>query len=139
MIYERTIRFQDTDAAGVVYFANVLSMCHEAYEESLIRAGIEVRSFFSYGETVVPIVHASVDFFKPMRCGDRISIQLISKQLSESEFEIQYEILKDKMVGKALTRHVCIDSQTRTRKLLPPELMYWLEQVSEESEHGASS
>lgn len=129
MSYDRTIRFQDTDAAGVVYFANVLSMCHEAYEQSLIDAGIEVRSFFGRGEIAVPIVHASVDFFKPMMCGDRVSIRLISQQLNESEFEIQYEILKDKTVGKALTRHVCIDFQTRTRKSLPPELMYWLEQT----------
>ena len=30
--YYYTVRFQDTDAAGVVYFANVLRICHEAYE-----------------------------------------------------------------------------------------------------------
>ncbi|MFS8118916.1 MAG: acyl-CoA thioesterase, partial [Microcoleus sp.] len=41
--YTRTVRFQDTDAAGVVYFANVLAMCHEAYEASLAASGINLK------------------------------------------------------------------------------------------------
>jgi 1,4-dihydroxy-2-naphthoyl-CoA hydrolase len=128
-IYHRTIRFQDTDAAGVVYFANVLSLCHEAYESSLTTAGIEVRSFFRGKEFAVPIVHASIDFFKPLYVGDLVSIQLIAQQSNESEFEIQYEVLQEKVTGKALTKHVCIDSHTRARKSLPSELVYWLEQT----------
>ena len=44
--YPRTIRFADTDAAGVVYFAQILSICHEAYEASLQASGIELRQFF---------------------------------------------------------------------------------------------
>jgi len=32
--YSRTVHFADTDAAGVVFFANFLAICHEAYEES---------------------------------------------------------------------------------------------------------
>jgi 1,4-dihydroxy-2-naphthoyl-CoA hydrolase len=128
-IYHRTIRFQDTDAAGVVYFANVLSLCHEAYESSLIATGIEVRSFFSGKEFAVPVIHASIDFFKPLYVGDLVSIQLVAQQSSENEFEIQYEIIQNKVTGKALTKHVCIDPDTRTRKSLPSELMYWLEQT----------
>jgi len=43
--YRRTIRFADTDAAGVVFFPNYFSICHEAYEESLAADGIEFQSF----------------------------------------------------------------------------------------------
>jgi 1,4-dihydroxy-2-naphthoyl-CoA hydrolase len=132
-IYARTIRFQDTDAAGVVYFANVLSICHEAYEESLIASGIDARSFFRSGEIAVPIVHASVDFLKPMYCGDLVSIQLTPKQTSDSEFEIRYDVSCDRLVSKALTRHVCINPQTKTRKALSSELMYWLQHTISET------
>ncbi|MHC5822651.1 MAG: acyl-CoA thioesterase, partial [Nostoc sp.] len=45
--YNRTVRFQDTDAAGVVYFASVLSICHEAYEESLEASSINIKDFFT--------------------------------------------------------------------------------------------
>lgn len=131
MAYTRSIRFQDTDAAGVVYFANLLAICHEAYEDSLINAGIDVRDFFRHGETIVPIVHASVDFFQPLRCGDRISIQLSVSQSKPSDFEIAYEIYlenkADQLVSKAKTKHICIDTKTRTRKELPESLLKWLQ------------
>jgi 1,4-dihydroxy-2-naphthoyl-CoA hydrolase len=55
-IYSRTIHFQETDAAGVVYFANLLALCHEAYEASLAEAGVDLRQFFSSGgEVAVPV------------------------------------------------------------------------------------
>lgn len=64
-IYTRTVRFGDTDAAGVVYFANVLAICHEAYESSLAASGIDLKAFFSQGVIAIPIVHASIDFCVP--------------------------------------------------------------------------
>jgi 1,4-dihydroxy-2-naphthoyl-CoA hydrolase len=131
-IYTRTVRFQDTDAAGVVYFANVLAMCHEAYEASLAASGINLKVFFSNPDRAIPIVHASVDFYRPMFPGDRLTIQLTPKQVAGDEFEITYQIFSEsvaeKSASKALTKHVCIDAVSRTRKQLSEELMQWLKQ-----------
>jgi 1,4-dihydroxy-2-naphthoyl-CoA hydrolase len=130
LVYQRTINFRDTDAAGVVYFANGLSLCHEAYEASLAAAGINLQSFFK-GETIaVPITHASIDFFKPMFCGDRIAIALTPELLSSSEFQINYQLFfveGDKAIAKAITKHTCIDVTTRKRCNLSPSLLEWLE------------
>jgi 1,4-dihydroxy-2-naphthoyl-CoA hydrolase len=128
-IYHRTVRFQETDGAGVVFFANVLSLCHEAYEAALIAQGIDLKVFFNHPETVVPIVHATVDFRQPLRVGDGLALHLTPQLLKESEFEISYQILAvatDRVLCTALTRHVCIDPLNRTRKALPPELLAWL-------------
>ncbi len=132
--YTRTVRFQDTDAAGVVYFANVLVMCHEACEESLAASGINLKTFFSNPSVTIPIVHASVDFLRPMFCGDQLLIDLITKERSCNEFEIAYQILAaaaDKVVAKALTKHVSIDPISRTRKEIPAEIIQWLHQWGE--------
>lgn len=129
--YSRTVRFKDTDAAGVVYFANVLTMCHEACEESLASSGINLTVFFTNPAFVIPIVHADVDFLRPMFCGDQLLISLITKQRSSNEFEIGYKVLEaasDKVVAKAITRHVCIEPSTRTRKELPTKIIQWLKQ-----------
>lgn len=132
--HTRTIRFQDTDAAGVVYFANVLAMCHEAYEESLAASGINLKSFFSNPSVAFPIVHASVDFIRPMFCGDKLLIQLTPKFLTDNEFEISYQIVAaaDKVVAQAITKHVCIDAARRTRTQLPDEISQWLVQWSKD-------
>lgn len=129
-VYQRTVFFQDTDAAGVVYFANVLSMCHEAFEASLAEFGVDLKAFFTQPEQAIPIVHASVDFLRPMFCGDQLEIYVVPTQLNANEFELAYTIFADnkmdKPVGRAKTRHVCIDAKSRTRTPLSGEISQWL-------------
>ena len=131
-VYNRTIRFTDTDAAGVVYFANGLSLCHEAYEASIATSGIDLQSFFRGVPIAVPITKASIDFYKPMFCGDRIAISLEPNLLNPTEFQIAYHIYFDreeqdkKAIANALTTHVCIDSITRKRCNLSEQLLKWI-------------
>ncbi|HCF28371.1 MAG TPA: 1,4-dihydroxy-2-naphthoyl-CoA hydrolase [Cyanobacteria bacterium UBA11049] len=129
-IYQRTVRFQDTDAASVVYFANALAMCHEAYEESLATSGINLKLFFSNPNVAIPIVHANVDFFRPMFCGDKVSIHLSPCQLGNDNFEINYIIMSadERQITKAITRHVCINPVSRSRQELSNQIMLWLQQ-----------
>lgn len=128
--YPRTVYFRETDAAGVLYFANGLSLCHEAFEASLVGAGVDLKTFFSSRDIAVPITHAEMDFFRPVFCGDRLEIHLTPHQTTDSSFEIAYQLVlqehPEKPVSKALTRHVCIQPATRTRHPLPPELQRWL-------------
>ncbi|MBW4689526.1 MAG: acyl-CoA thioesterase [Komarekiella atlantica HA4396-MV6] len=126
--YNRTVHFQDTDAAGVVYFANVLSISHEAYEDSLERSGINIKEFFTSSSVAFPIVHASVDFLRPMFCGDKLVISLMPQKLGIDKFEVAYEIsVGDVVVAKAITRHVCIEVSSRSKQELSDEIIRWLE------------
>lgn len=129
-VYTRIVRFQDTDAAGVVYFANVLSICHEAYEASLAATEIDLKHFFSHPAIAIPIVHAEVDFFRPLFCGDRLQVHLTPQLLNRQEFTIYYEIFNletsDRSLSKAQTRHVCIDPTARVRQDLPEMMLTWL-------------
>jgi 1,4-dihydroxy-2-naphthoyl-CoA hydrolase len=128
--YERTIHFPDTDAAGVVFFANYLSICHEAYEEALNAAGIDIRSFFSDTGVVVPISKSSADYLRPLFCGDKLKVTLRPTPLSGDTYCIEYEMLRvgrpDKLAASVKTCHVCIDSKTRERVPLPPALAAWV-------------
>lgn len=135
--YCRTIHFQETDAAGVVYFANVLSICHEAYEECLSASGIAVRAFFGGTAIAVPITHAQVDFFRPLYCGDRIRLHLTSQLSSDTQFEITYQLYANTtdavLCAQALTRHTCIETVHRQKTRLPAFLQQWLTQWSSDS------
>lgn len=129
--YQRSIRFPDTDAAGVVFFANTLRICHEAYEESLAAAGIDMASFFSASGTIVPIAKCEADYLRPLRCGDRITVRLSAMRIDVSSFSIQYEILRSgtpaKAAARARTEHVCVDTTNGKRTTLPAPLERWLE------------
>lgn len=128
--YQRIVHFQDTDAAGVVYFANVLAMCHEAYEASLVAFGINLKIFFSDREMAIPIIHANVDFRRPMFCGDELTIELMPKYWGDDEFEISYQVffkeMGEKWVARAITKHVCIHPQTRIKQKFSDEIRGWL-------------
>ncbi len=124
--YDYTIQFRDTDAAGVVYFASILSICHVAYEASLIESGINLQLFVNNPEFAVPITHTSADFFKPLYSGDRITIELTPRSIDSYRFEIDYQLKS----ATAITKHVVIDPNTRKRRGLPVILTNWLEQWS---------
>ena len=126
-----TVRFQETDGAGVVYFANGLTICHGAYEASLAAVGMDLVEFFGRGSVAYPIVRATIDFWHPMRCGDRLQICLQPTRLDQSSFQVQYQIMLQgqlqKPVAEALTRHVCIATHSRQRQPLATEMEVWLQ------------
>ena len=130
-IYSRTVYLNDTDAAGVVYFASAMQMCHEAYEESLIVTGINLQEIIKQGKIALPLTHAEIDFFHPLFLGDRLNIQLTTQQLKASKFAIAYSIYSisnpQKIAIKAKTQHVCINPQSRTRIPLPEKFLQWVE------------
>ncbi len=129
--YHRTIHFPDTDAAGVVYFANYLSICHEAYEESLTQAGLEVQQIFADHGVVIPISKSSADYLRPLFCGDRVAVAVKPALLTDDTFAIDYEVTKlgpvPKRAAVARTCHVCIRSDTRERIALPSALRAWVD------------
>lgn len=126
-----TVRFDETDAAGVVYFANELVICHGAYEASLAAAGIDLRHFFRSGPLGYPIVRATIDFNQPMYCGDPVTIWLEPERTNESGFEIRYQLTNVEPdrppLAQAITHHVCINTETRQRHPLPPAMEAWLQ------------
>jgi 1,4-dihydroxy-2-naphthoyl-CoA hydrolase len=135
-IYQRKIRFGDTDAAGVMYFSNALSICHEAYEESLAQWGIDLREFFSHGAIAVPITHASIDYRRPAYCGDMHWVHVCPAPISETEFEVVYYLYggeaESLLLSQAKTCHVCINRGDRQRMPLPDELMQWMDWCNEQ-------
>jgi 1,4-dihydroxy-2-naphthoyl-CoA hydrolase len=127
MIYPRIVHLADTDAAGVVYFASLLSICHEAYEASLQAANIDLKGFFRDTSTAIPITHAEIDFYHPVVAGDRLEIYLVPQMLTENSFEIEYQLMMgSKFVAKAKTHHVCINPQIRQKQPLSELMIQWL-------------
>lgn len=128
--YSRRIYLSDTDAAGVVYFAKGLEICHQAYEESLIQQRISLNQSIQEGKIALPIVHAEIDFLRPLFCGERIQIAMVASLINEQEFAIAYQILSVNNLAQisieAQTRHVCINPQIRQRINLPAIMLEWL-------------
>ncbi|MEB3333829.1 MAG: acyl-CoA thioesterase [Cyanobacteriota bacterium] len=146
----RTVRFGDTDAAGVMHFHQLLRWCHEAFEESLERFGIPPAEIFprppwpspadptkSAGPTreqttprsvALPIIHCGADYLQPLRVGDPLAIALNPERLDPASFEVRYRFSSDGLlVAQGLTRHRAITVAERRRCPLPEPISRWLE------------
>jgi 1,4-dihydroxy-2-naphthoyl-CoA hydrolase len=128
----RTVRFGDTDAAGVLQFPRLLDWCHQTYEESLERFGIAASEIFPTPdhtpEVALPVVHCQADFLAPLVVGDPLAIQLEPRRLDPSSFELHYSFHKRQQpAARAITRHLAISSGNRKRCPLPAPINRWLE------------
>ncbi len=128
--HHRTVRFADTDAAGVVFFANYPAICHEAYEDALGAAGIDLRTFFAANAVVVPIARCECDYLRSLHPGDKLRITVAPAPLTADSFELRFEIFRlgspEKLAARARTEHVCIAAATRARQPLPSALAAWV-------------
>ncbi len=137
---KRTVRFGDTDAAGVIHFFQLLRWCHEAWEESLENYGLQASDVFPNTNfkndqnrilVFLPIIHCQADFWKPLHTGDHLEIELIPEKLGRERFQIKFKFkLDNDYVAQALIRHQAIDSLTRKGSALPEPIDLWLEASS---------
>jgi 1,4-dihydroxy-2-naphthoyl-CoA hydrolase len=132
--YRRTIRFADTDAAGVVFFPNYFAICHEAYEESLASDDIELKTFFSEQGVAVPISKCQAEYLRPLTCGDKVTVTLSPALLSPDSYALDYEVRRlghpEKLAARVRTEHVCVSSRARERHDLPTEITAWIKHHS---------
>ena len=129
----RTVRFSDSDAAGVMHFQNLLGWCHQAWEDSLEQFGIPVGVIFPGGRSdqpkvALPIVHCHADFRAPLHVGDAVVIELQPKRIDPSCFEVMSGFrLNAQEIASGCLRHVAIDAGNRRRCLLPEPIDRWIE------------
>ena len=140
LLLRRTVRFGETDAAGVTHFHQLLRWCHEAYEESLERFGVPPALVFprppwtpgeAPPEVALPIVHCAADFLRPLRVGDPLAIVLTPTRRDPGGFEVSYHFSSQgEAVARGLTRLLAITASDRRRCPLPEPILRWLEASS---------
>ena len=118
-LYKRVIRVEDTDATGNIYFANLLKMGLEAFEEFLYNESFSLQKMIESKKILIPIVHSEADFFSPITVGSRIDIQLTVSYVGKKSFTHSSEfILNRKRVGKTTIVHVAFSPALKQSILL---------------------
>ena len=84
-----TVRFHETDRAGIAFFGRVFQYAHDAFEELLAAAGTDLHAFFDDVGVGLPLVHAEADFQGPMRLGDRLRIALTCARLGRGSVTLR--------------------------------------------------
>ena len=133
---KRTVRFGETDAAGVVHFLQLFRWCHEAWEESLEKYGIVLQDIFPTTQinarqldVALPVVHCEANYFQPLYVGDNIITELYPKKINDFSFLIRFELKKnDEQIGLINIKHLSIDPFRREKCSLSKQINLWLEE-----------
>ena len=135
---KRTVRFGETDAAGVVHFLELLRWCHETWEASLEKHGVVLQEIFpanqinaSRLDVALPVVHCEANYFQPLYVGDTINIELNPEKINDSSFVLRFKFKKNgEKIGTAIIKHVSINPITRDICALSKQINLWLHESS---------
>ncbi len=119
------ITLKDTDAAGIIFFSNILVKAHEAYEELLEEIGINLNEAIRKNDYLIPIVHAEADYRSTLVQGDSVIISVFVENIGESSFCLKYDFTIEHnkiLAANARTVHACISKQTRAKIPIPDSL-----------------
>ena len=121
---QRVVRLRDTDAAGVIFFANYFIFAHETYELFLEEIGYSPRRIIQQESFLLPIVHAESDYHQMIGLEDEISIVLSVNRIGKTSFTLVYNYFLEnqELVGSVKTVHVCVDKSTLKKRPIPSEL-----------------
>ncbi len=135
---KRTVRFGETDAAGVVHFLELFRWCHETWEASLEKHGVVLQEIFpanqintSQLDVAFPVVHCEANYFQPLYVGDTINIELNPEKINDSSFVLRFKFKKNgEKIGMANIKHVSINPITRDICALSKQINLWLHESS---------
>jgi acyl-CoA thioester hydrolase len=68
------VYFEDTDVAGIVYYANYLKFMERARSDMLRGAGIDQRAVLEAGEGVYVVTEANIRYRRPARLDDELVV-----------------------------------------------------------------
>jgi YbgC/YbaW family acyl-CoA thioester hydrolase len=119
------VRFQDVDAAGIVFFARVFDLFHDAYVEALRAGGVELSSVLAANVWAAPLTSCDAQFRRPLRFGDEITVELRA-ELVERDLIVRYRVRSSRDRAATLatgsTKHAFVDCATFARIDPPAEV-----------------
>ena len=83
------IYYEDTDAGGVVYYANYLKFAERARTETLRIAGIEQSELLRNHKIAFVVRKCEIDFLKPARLDDLLTIETHLHDISKVSIHMQ--------------------------------------------------
>lgn len=125
----RSVRFQEVDAAGTIFFPRVLEYFGDAYQALLVKAGIDLSAVLVEQVWAAPLVHAEADFLGPLRFGDAVTVEIAVARLGRTSVTLGHRVIAEGGTAKAVgvTVHVFVDGKTFVPIGVPEALRRTLE------------
>ncbi|HEX3602826.1 MAG TPA: tol-pal system-associated acyl-CoA thioesterase [Steroidobacteraceae bacterium] len=117
------VYWEDTDAGGVVYYANYLKFLERARTDWLRAMGVDQQHLRTARQLQFAVVNISVDFLRPAALHDEILVTAELMRLAGATIHFKQTIMRgDEQLIEAVVRVACLDSGTLKPRAIPRDL-----------------
>ena len=120
--YTFKIFYEDTDAGGVVYYANYLKFTERARTEMINELGFTLTTLLKDYDRLFLVKKIECDYIESCKLEDRLKVQSRVLVLKNASFVLEQNLLKqNKIIFRSKIVMVCVNSQGAPSKI-PNEL-----------------
>jgi acyl-CoA thioester hydrolase len=128
--FRLTVRvyYEDTDAAGVVYYANYLRFMERARTEWLRAIGFPLAEFEREHGVAFVVHRCEIDFRRPARLQDELAVTVEPGEMGATRLVARQRVLlRDDVLTDALVTLACVDTARWRPTRIPIPLRQRLE------------
>jgi acyl-CoA thioester hydrolase len=123
-----TVYFEDTDAYGIVYYANYLKFMERARSDMIRAVGIDQAEELRSSGSAYAVVEVDIRYRSPARLGDDLVVVSSVVDLRASSVVIQQRVMRrEQQLTDARVTAAFLDGQGRPRRHPQP----WVEKFRE--------
>ena len=121
------VYYEDTDAGGVVFYANYLKFFERARTEMLRSMGYEQDKLITEQKLVCVVRSVQIDYLKPARFNEAIDVTAEVTLAKKVSLNFEQVITRDgDVLCKGNVRIACLDVETMKPKTIPEDLLQQL-------------
>lgn len=111
------IFYEDTDMAGIVYYANYLKYIERARSDIVEQLGLDQRSMRDAGIVFV-ITRVEADYLGAARFGDRLEVETVHYAKGAARWMFEQDVTRDgKAIFRAKVTAVCMTTEGKPTRL----------------------
>lgn len=118
------VYYEDTDAGGVVFYANYLKFYERARTEMLRAMGYEQDDLIAREGIIFVVRSVQLDYLVPARFNELLDVTAEVTETKKASLLFKQTIVRDgKELNKAEIRIACLDAKTMRPKAIPEKLL----------------
>lgn len=122
------IYYEDTDAQGVVYYANYLKFFERARTDYLRNIGISQSKLIAEENIIFVVRRCEIDYFRPAKLDDMLDIDVQIKEVTSTRIKmLQNASTNSKILTSLNVEIVCVDNINYRPTAIPQNLKQILE------------
>ena len=112
------VYYEDTDAGGVVYYANHLKFLERARTEALVTLGLSNKKIKDEFGALIVVKSCNIDYKKSAYLEDKLSIRSFIKSITKTSFIMnQFISKKEDLIVEAKVHLVFINNKGKPIKI----------------------